>query len=174
MEKAGRTLRQKIVKELATALKDSEGLFIAHLEGLTNKELKALRDRLNTISSSFIVVKNAMCKLALMELKMEGLCSYIEGTSAVGLCGTDIVETLKVLVNFGKDHAGLKLQGGFSDGRVLSLNTIKELASLPPRNVILGKFVSSINSPISGFVYTLKGVMNNLVYALEEIRKKRD
>lgn len=161
-----------MVKELATSFKESGGLFIARLEGLTNKELEELRSNLNTSSSGFLVVKNSMCKLALQELKMDKLCSFLDGTSALTLSGTNIVETSRILVNFGKTHKGLKIQAGFSDGRILSIDTIKELASLPSRNVLLGMLVCGINSPISGLAYVLKGVINNLVYALEEIRKK--
>lgn len=174
MDRPGRNLRQKMIKELRTSFRESAGLFISRLEGLTNKELEDLRSKLNTVSSNFIVVKNTMCKLALKELKMDKLCSFLEGTSAVSVSSSDIVETSKVLVNFGKHRPALKIQAGFSDNQILSVDTIKELASLPPKNILLGKLVQTINSPISGFVYAVNGVVNKFVYVLEAIRKKKE
>ena len=62
---------------------------------------------------------------------------------------------------------------GNIDEKIVSTNTIKELASIPPKEVLLARLVSSLNSPVSGMVGVLSGVIRKLVYALNTIKDNK-
>jgi large subunit ribosomal protein L10 len=104
---------------------------------------------------------------------MDGITDGITGSCAVGYGSGDPVTVSKVFVDFAKENANLRLKYGYVDGKVIKLETIKELAALPSRQVLLTRLVSCLNSPITGFVSTCSGVINKFVYALSEISKKK-
>ena len=52
--------------------------------------------------------------------------------------------------------------------------TIKALAELPPKEVLIAKMLGSMNAPISGFVNVLQGTIRNVVYALEAVRQQKE
>ena len=49
-----------------------------------------------------------------------------------------------------------------------------ELASLPPRNVLLGQVVGGIKSPITGFVRTLGGIIRKFVYVVDAVKTNKE
>jgi len=172
--KPGRFLKTQMVKEYADRFKDSPTIFVAEFGGLKNKEIEDLRKQLTPSSTDFMIVKNALCKIALRDLKMDTLADMVDGACALGYTEGDPVLASKVLVDFAKKNENLKLRGGYIDGEALTLDSIKELASLPGRDVLIARLVSAMNSPISGFVGACSGIIKKILYALNEIGKKKE
>ena len=83
------------------------------------------------------------------------------------------MEASKVLFNFTKDHVNLILAGGLLKDKLLSSKDIEALAKLPSREVLLTQAVMAIKSPITGFVFVLKGNLRKLVFCLEQIKQKK-
>ena len=67
----------------------------------------------------------------------------------------------------------LKIKGGVVGGRYFGAEQIDALAKVPPRDVLLSQMLGAFNSPISGLVYTLQGVISNFVYTLKAIEEKK-
>jgi large subunit ribosomal protein L10 len=91
----------------------------------------------------------------------------------VSFSGKDIVATAKVLVNFSKANNKFVIKGAVVDGKVMTLDEVKALASLPSREVLLSQVVGGIKSPITGFVNTLGGILRKFVYAVDAIKTKK-
>ena len=91
----------------------------------------------------------------------------------VSFSGKDIVATAKVLVNFSKANNKFKIKGAVVDGKVMTIDQVKALASLPSREVLLSQVVGGIKSPITGFVNTLGGILRKFVYAVAAIKDKK-
>jgi len=62
----------------------------------------------------------------------------------------------------------------FIDGKIEDRDRIKQLATLPPREVLLALAFAYMKSPITDFVGVLKNLLRNFVYALNEIKKKKE
>ena len=101
------------------------------------------------------------------------MMGLVDGAVGVSLSGEDIIATCKALVDFTKVHEKLKLKGAYLDGKNISPARIKELASLPTRDVLIAQVVGGIKSPITGFVNVLGGVLRKFLYCLDAIKAKK-
>jgi large subunit ribosomal protein L10 len=171
--KPGKFLKTSIIKEYEKRFKGAKSFFVTDFGGLANKEIEQLKNKLKSVSTNYIVVKNSLCRSALKEMKIEALPDMVEGSCAISYTDKDPVEASKVLVDFSKTNEKFKLKGGYADGAVLSLDTIKELASMPPREILLARLVSAMNSPVTGFVSACSGIMKKILYAINEIIKNK-
>ncbi|MFH1868267.1 MAG: 50S ribosomal protein L10 [Candidatus Omnitrophota bacterium] len=172
--KPGKYLKTRMKDAYEDRLKGTSSLFITEFEGLTNKELEDLRSKLMPLSAKYLIVKNSLCRIVLDELKMGKVSELVEGSCALSYGKGDPVSISKLLVDFAKKNKNLKIKGGYVDGGDISADMVKELASLPGRDVLIARLVSCINSPISGLVSACSGIIKKFVYALNEISKKKE
>jgi len=172
-EKIGIKCKQLMTKELSSFLKDSKDIFVTNFTNLSVLEQEELRGKLRERESSFIVVKNSICKRAFSQIGQKNIVDFLEGSVAVILGKSDSVKIAKMLVDFSKQYPNFQIRGGLVDNCVYSDEKLKELASLPSREVLLAKIVGSINSPIVNFVCVLDAQLRRLVYILFQIKEKK-
>ena len=75
--------------------------------------------------------------------------------------------------NFYKEHENLKIECGFLKDRILDKKDIEIIAKLPAKEVLRAQVVMTLNSPIVGFVRTLKQALTKFVYCLDQIKTKK-
>jgi large subunit ribosomal protein L10 len=172
--KPGRLLKTQMIREYEKRFQPASSFFVTNFNGLTNKEIGDLKRKLKAASARYIVVKKTLCKSAFHVLNLDHLIGMIEGSCAVTYTEKDPVAVSKVLVDFLKSNEKFMIKGGLVDGEALSLDSVKELASMPSREVLLARLVWVMNSPVTGFVTACSGVLKKLVYAINEIKKKRE
>ena len=165
--------RQEMVKELQTVLHEP-CLFVTQFSKLPVKEVEALRRELKPLESRYLVAKNTLSRLALRELKLESVSQWVNGQTGFVVGRKDPVTLSKILVKFIKDHETLKLRGGFLEGEMVTEADIRFLAALPSREVLLGKAVFMIQSPINRLHGVLVGNLRKLMFVLQELSKKRE
>ena len=127
--------KKEIVNEITNNIKDSESVILFQYQGLTVAELSELRKKLREVEANVKVYKNTLLKRALDDLKInfEG---FLEGPNAI-LFGKNLLEPIKVISEFAKDHDKLAIRVGIISGSVADLNTINEYASIPSREGLL-------------------------------------
>jgi large subunit ribosomal protein L10 len=120
-----------------------------------------------------MVVKNSILKIAFEKLKLADEVNKIESGMGISFSGDDIVSTCKTVVTFAKDHNKFKIKGAVIDGKPVTADKVKELASLPSKQVLLTQVVIGMKSPITGFVTVLGGVLRKFVYCVDAIKTKK-
>ena len=127
--------KKLIVSEIEDKIKNSESVILFEYQGLTVAEVSELRKKLREAQGEVRVYKNTLLKRALDELNLsfEG---FLEGPNAI-LFGKDLLEPIKVLADFAKDHDKVEIRVGIISGSVADLATIKEYASIPSREGLL-------------------------------------
>jgi large subunit ribosomal protein L10 len=98
---------------------------------------------------------------------------FLIGPTALAFGFDDVVAPAKILADFAKDHKKLELKCGVLEGKVIDLNTVKELANLPSKEALLGQVAGMLQAPIRGLVTVLSGPLRNVAYAVEAIRKQK-
>jgi large subunit ribosomal protein L10 len=172
--KPGKFLKTRIAKEYRQRLEGSSSFFVSNFSGLTNKEIEDLKRKLRAVSAKYLVVKNSICRSALKELKLDNLADMLDGACAISYTDKDPVMASKVLIDFLKANEKFELKGGYADGEALNLETLRELAALPGREVLLTRLVWAVNSPISGFVTACSEVLKKFLYAINEIIRQKE
>lgn len=168
--------KQAIVAELKEKLVAAKGVVLTSYSGLTVAQDTKLRSKLREAGVEYRVVKNTMTRIAAREAEIEGLDQYLEGTTAIAMSTEDAVAPAKVIAEFIKENKleALSVKAGMVEGKVIDADSVKALASLPSREVLIAKALGSMQAPISGFVNVLQGTIRNVVYALEAVRKQKE
>lgn len=174
MDKFGKLCKERMMEEVLLRFTNHPNFIITSFMGSSTSDLESLRRTLKKSSSNYFVVKNSILKLIFGKLKLEEEISKIDGGMGISLCGDDPVVTCNILVTFAKTHDKFKIKGGVVDGNRLSADKIKQLASLPPRTVLLAQVVGGIKSPITGFVNTLGGILRKFVYVVDAIKSNKE
>jgi large subunit ribosomal protein L10 len=171
-EKFGISTKKIMLEEVKEKFHSSPDFVITNYKDLSALELEKLRRALTKASSSYFVVKNSVVKRAFDELKLKDFKQFISGEVGIGFTG-DVLKASRALVDFMKGHKALKVNCAVIDGKPETADRIKYLAALPSRDRLLAMALTSIKSPITGFVGALKGLMRNFVGVLSEISKKK-
>lgn len=172
-EKFAKACKEKMIEEITSRVKERPNFFITSYMGSTVADLELLRRNLKKISSGYFVVKNSNMRIMLKTLKLDELAPMVDGGVGISLSGDDVISTCKALVNFEKDHNKFKIKGAYIDGKLVELARVKQLASLPPKEILLAQVVGGIKAPITGFVNVLGGVLRKFVYTVNAIAKSK-
>ena len=162
--------KNELVADLTELLSNAKTTVYAKYQGLTVAEIQELRKAAREAGVKIKVVKNRLVKVA-----MDSIAVY-KDTDTTGLTGqllyavsdTDEVAPAKVLAEFAKTHGALTLAGGFSDeGKSLSGDEIKALASMPSKNELIAQVVAQLLSPVTDSISGLSGGLSGIVSGLE-------
>lgn len=129
------TQKKETVNDIVNNIKDSESVILFQYQGLTVAELSELRKKLRETDATVKVYKNTLLKRALDELNLS-FDGFLEGPNAI-LFGKNLLEPIKVIADFAKDHSKLEIRIGIISGSVADLATINEYATIPSREGLL-------------------------------------
>lgn len=143
--------------------------------GLTNEQITALRRRLQEKGGQYKVVKNTLARFAASRAGMEDLAGTLEGPIAIAFGYDDITETAKAVTSYIKEsQTGVKIKGGFLPDRVLTEAQVSTLATLPSREVLIGRVLGQMKSPITSLVACLQSPIRGMVNVLNAQIKKME
>lgn len=165
--------KKALVEEIKEKVEKSQGVVLVDYRGLNVDEVNELRANYRKAGVEYKVYKNTMMRFAFKEAGFEEFNEYLTGPNAVAFGFEDPVQAAKVTHDFAKANNKLEIKAGIVDGNVIGLDQIKNLADLPPREVLIAQVLGGLNAPISGFANVLQGTLRNLVYALEAVREKK-
>jgi large subunit ribosomal protein L10 len=146
------------VNEIATKLRESQTTVVADYRGLNVAQVTELRKQLREAGVEFRVLKNSLTRLATAKENLTELDQYLTGPNALAFSKDDVVAPAKVLVEFAKKNEALKIKGGIIEGRVVGVDQIEALASLPNREGLLSMLLSVLQAPIRNFALAVKAV----------------
>ena len=128
---------------------------ITSYSGINVEQITELRSKLRTAHIEYRVVKNTLARKAAEGTSLEPLKDYFVGPIGLALGYDDPVAPAKVLYDFNKTQEKLQLKVGVLDGKLLKLEDIKALASLPSLNSLRGKIIGLLQAPASRMVGVL-------------------
>lgn len=156
--------KERVVAELAERLRTAETLIVADYRGLTHKELDDVRGRLLESGARLSVVKNTLTRRAAEQAGTEALLELLTGPTAIAFVHDgDMVAVAKALDETARSTQRLGLKGGVLDGRPIGPDAVKELASLPPADVLRGQVLGAIVAPLTGLLGLVNAPLQSLV-----------
>ena len=167
-----RELKSEMLQDAQLSIKEASSIVYGEYRGLDVESMTQLRKTSRSVGVKLKIYKNTIFKKALVGSKFESLNGHLEGPLVYGI-SSDAVASAKLLVDFSKENEGLVVKGGSLDGSILDLNSVKALASIPPRDELIGKLLGVANGPIQGFVRALNEVPSRLVRVLSAIRDQK-
>ena len=157
MNQAVLSAKQAIVTEISDKIKNSQSTVICEYRGLSVAEVTELRRNLRAEAVDFKVYKNTLFERACDESGFEDLKDALVGPNAFAF-SEDATAPARVLAKFAKKHKALVLKSGIVEGKVVDVDTIKELSLLPNRDGMLSMLLSCLQSPVTSFARAVKAV----------------
>ena len=135
-------LKKEEISKIVTNLNNKKTFLIIDYQGLTVPEVTELRDKLKEINSDIKVYKNTLMNLALKEVNLE-LNDFMTGPNAF-VFSNDIIEPIKVVSTFAKNHKALEIRVGSIDKEIIDTNIISTYATIPSYEGLLTMFAGGL------------------------------
>ena len=163
--------KERLVAELKAKLDGAKALYYTDFTGLNVKRMTDLRRRLRKANVEYVVIKNT---LALRAVNESGLVSTrLKGQTGL-VIAKDAVAAAKVLADFAKENdARPAVKGGLLEGKMLDVDQVKKLATMPSREQMLAELGAGLQSPLAAFAGALSGLLFMFVGALEALRTQK-
>ena len=160
----------KLIKE---KIDKAQVAIVTEYKGLSVEEITKLRRALQKDGGDYMVTKNTLAKIAIKGTPYEVLADSMKGPSALAFGYQDQVAPAKALSQFMKETKKGEILGAALDGQLLSAADAKALANIPSREELYAKMLGCLNSPASGVVGGINGVMSALVRAVAAVRDQK-
>ena len=152
--------KQAIVAALTEQLKSANSGVLVDYKGITVAEDTALRVELRKEGVKYGVVKNTLTRFAMKNVGLDELDSVLNGTTSLATSDADPIAPMRIVNKYAKQLGDKKftIKGGFMDGKVVSMETINALASIPALPVLQAQVLGTMLAPISGLACVLKQI----------------
>jgi large subunit ribosomal protein L10 len=164
-----RSEKERVVEQLAERLRSAETLMVADYRGLTMPQIDELRSRLLEAGARFTVVKNTLTKLAAEQAGATDVLPLIEGPTALAFLEADgdPVAVAKVLNEVARANDVLVIRGGVLEGTVVGDGEIRQLATLPPPDVLRAQLAGAVAAPLTTIVGLFTAPLRDLVGVID-------
>jgi large subunit ribosomal protein L10 len=171
-----RSEKEKVVAELAEQLRSTDTLIVADYRGLSVTDINKLRGDLLEHGARFTVVKNTLTRRAAQEAGAEALLALLDGPTAIAFLESegDPVAVAKALSTAARETRVLEIRGGILDGQQIGEDEVKNLAMLPPADVLRAQLVSAVSGPLMTVVGLFTAPLRDLVNVLDARIKQLD
>jgi large subunit ribosomal protein L10 len=167
-----RDQKAAVIDEVAAQISDAEAVFAIDYRGISVPQAAELRTRLRDADASFRVIKNTLSERAADKAGAEGLKELLEGPTAMTFVRGDAAAAAKALRDFRRANQLLEFKGGWMNGAALSPEEIDAIAQLPSRDVLYGRLVGMVASPLTGLAGALNGLIGGLARQLAQISEQ--
>ena len=151
-------LKKPVVEEISANIKDAQSVVLVDYRGLTVEQDTQLRKNLREAGVGYKVYKNTMMNFAFKGTQFEGLAPYLEGPSAMAYSNEDATAPARVLAEFAKKANKLEIKAGVVEGNVYDAAGMAKIADIPSRDILLGRLLGSMQSPIANLARVLNQI----------------
>ena len=164
-----RDQKAAVIDEVTTQLRDAEAVYAVDYRGTSVTQAAELRTRLRESDTRFRIVKNTLTERAADNAGAEALKPFLEGPTALVFVQGDAASAAKALADFRRANGLLEFKGGWMNGDALSAEQIDAIAKLPSREVLYGRLVGMVASPLTGLAGAMGGLIGGLARQLQQM-----
>jgi large subunit ribosomal protein L10 len=161
--------KERIVTDLADRLRSAQSLIVTDYRGLSVKEIDDLRTKLLEHGVRYKVVKNTLTKLAAEQAGAKDLLELLDGPTAIAFLEPDAdpAAAAKVLNDIAGTSRILIIRGGVLEGKPITEADVKNLASLPPTDVLRAQLAGALAAPLATIVGLFTAPLRDLVNVID-------
>ena len=143
-----RSEKEAVINEVTQLAAKAQTLVMAEYRGITVAQMTELRNQARSNGVTLSVLKNTLARRAVAGSSFESAAEQMTGPLIYGF-SEDAVAAAKVVAEFAKTNDKLVIRGGVYDGKALDANGVKQLASIPTKEVLLSQLCGLLMSPVS-------------------------
>ena len=156
------------VQKLSSDLQNVSNMIVGTFGKLTVAQDFELRKTVRAAGGKYHVVKNTLAERAAKGTKVEDALKELKGVTSIAYTEGDPVALAKALQKYVTDNPEFTFKVGVVEGRVISINEIKALATMPSKEEIYAKLLFLINAPAQRLVTAMNAVGRNLAVVINQ------
>jgi large subunit ribosomal protein L10 len=165
--------KKEKVKEIKKWFDGAKSVLVLHYSGLKVSEANELRGIIGKNDAELRVLKNTLTKIALEGSPYEQLVELLQGPVAVVFAADDPTQVARALRDFSRGRGQFYLLGGLVKERLLNGKQVEAIATLPPREVLLGQLVGVLQAPLARIVWAVAAPPRKMLGLLQALSDKK-
>jgi len=169
-----RQQKTEVINNLKESFLESQATFVVSYRGLNVAQMQQLRSDLRQKGGVLKVTKARLMKRAVDgEAGISDLTTHLQDQIGLVFAKEQFADVAKVLSDFSKANNALGLVAGLFESEVIEKEKIKQIASLPSREVLLANLCATLNAPIVGLARALNMIILKPLLALKQIQSTK-
>ena len=166
--------KQKDLDALTEQFKNAQAAMVVGFQKMTVAKDQELRNQLREAGVSYEVVKNTLARRAAEGTPFEAASEHFKGVTAVALSTGDPVGLSKAISKFTKANPDIfTFKAGIVEGKVVALNDVEAIASLPSKEELISKVMFLINCQAQRLVTVISAVPRNLAVVIKQVSEQK-
>jgi large subunit ribosomal protein L10 len=167
-------VKRQAVAELTELLRSSSAMAVADYRGLKVSEMQSVRRSLRDAGVQLTIAKNRLLKIAADEAELPELKPMLTGPTALATIDGDEATMAKALSDALRPYSRVvSVRGGMLGSTAIDSSQLTRLATLPSREVLLGKIAGGMAAPLTGMAGVLAANLRNLVGVLSAVADQK-
>ena len=150
--------KQIIIDEIKGKLENAQSAVIVDYMGITVAEADEMRKEFREANIDYTVYKNTLMKRAIEGTEFAGLADVLDGPSAIAISTEDATAPARKINEAIKKYNKMEFKAGVVEGTFYDKEGITAIADIPSREVLIAKFMGSVQSPVSKLVRTFQAI----------------
>jgi len=165
-----------IVEKSTQKFKEASGIYFTKYTGINVEQATEFRKLCRESNVQYAIVKNTLTKIAVKNAGYEDMFDEIlQGQIGTITTSEDSIAPARVIKSFNKEYDdAMEVMGLYADGSLYGPEKYKELANLPTREELIGKFASMLNQPMTQFAGVLNATMTKLAGVLQSLKEQKN
>jgi len=162
------------IEKLNSQLQKASSMIVGSFSKLTVAKDYELRKTVRSAGGRYQVVKNTLAKRASEGTKVAEALKGLKGVSSIAYTDGDPVALAKALSKYVDDNPEFSFKSGILEGRVINLQEIKALATMPSKEELYSKLLFLMNAPAQRLVTVMSAVGRDLSIVVNQgVEKKK-
>jgi large subunit ribosomal protein L10 len=154
--------------KLAADLQNVQNAVICTYNKLTVTQDFELRKAIRAAGGKYGVVKNTIARRASQGTKLEDALAKLKGVTSIAYTEGDPVALAKVVTKYTTDNPEFSVKAGVVEGRVVGLDEVKALATMPSKEEIFSKLLFLINAPAQRLATVINATGRDLAVVINQ------
>src|ERR1700739_1843271 len=163
-----RSKKGEKVEFLSKELENSPSAIIGTFAKLTVAQDYELRKTVRTAGGRYRVLKNKLAARASQGTQIEAALQGLKGVSSVAYTSGDPVALAKALSTWVGENAEFTFKLGIIDGKVITVEEVKQLATMPGKEEIFSKLLFLINAPAQRLATVINATGRDLAVVVNQ------
>ena len=156
------------IDHLTHELEGSTSAIVGTFAKLTVAQDFELRKVVRGAGGRYRVLKNKLAARASKGTKVEQALQGLKGVSSVAYTSGDPVILAKALSTWMQENAEFTFKLGIVDGHVITVEEVKQLATMPSKETIFAKLLFLINAPAQRLVTVLNAAGRDIAVVVNQ------
>lgn len=166
--------KQKDLEALTEQFKNAQAAMVVGFKKMTVAKDQELRNQLREAGVSYEVVKNTLARRASEGTALEAAAEHFKGVTAVALSKGDPVGLSKAISKFTKANPDIfTFKAGIVEGKVVALNEVEAIATLPSKEELIAKIMFLINCQAQRLATVISAVPRNLAVVVKQVSEQK-